>query len=364
MNRISIGLFFTVILFAAPLRSQSRDALSLAVSSAPGWSPAGRSVYNRDQIDRLDSTLAPVLKRYGVRGVTLETWTGTHGHLTASVFEMNDSAAAYGLMTALRSANPADYAVFPFGAEGYRLNQQAIFWQGSFVIKLEGDPAAMDAWAGLVAPHISGPSLKAPVTEQLPTEGRIEHTDRYVVSAADLDDIWAPGRESLGFESSAEAATAEYKVHGKPLRLLLIMYPTPQVAKRYDEGLKTVSALGFRKREGTLLAIVEPGADPAAAETLLAAVRHEYQVTWNERRPGPTLPQVMLTIFTFIGIALAFTFVAGVGFGGIRVFVKSRYPGRVFDRPEDVEVIQLKLNQSVMGGRDDPRAGSPQHPAG
>jgi hypothetical protein len=55
-----------------------------------------------------------------------------------------------------------------------------------------------------------------------------------------------------------------------------------------------------------------------------------------------------LTIFTFIGVALAFTLIAGLSFGGVRVFVKARYPQQIFDRPEDMEIIQLKLAQGVM----------------
>ena len=72
-------------------------------------------------------------------------------------------------------------------------------------------------------------------------------------------------------------------------------------------------------------------------------MNYETQVTWNEPRPDISIRDVILTIFTFIGIALVFTVVVGLSFGGLRVFVKARYPGRVFDRPEDMEIIQLKL---------------------
>jgi len=70
-------------------------------------------------------------------------------------------------------------------------------------------------------------------------------------------------------------------------------------------------------------------------------------VTWNEPQPGLGLGTMIITIFTFIGIALAFTTIVGVSYGGLRVFVKSRYGNRVFDRPETMELIQLKLAQGV-----------------
>jgi hypothetical protein len=56
---------------------------------------------------------------------------------------------------------------------------------------------------------------------------------------------------------------------------------------------------------------------------------------------------MLITIFTFIAVALAFTTIAGLSFGGLRVFVKSRYPNKVFDRPEAMELIQLKLIQGL-----------------
>jgi len=87
--------------------------------------------------------------------------------------------------------------------------------------------------------------------------------------------------------------------------------------------------------------------DATIAKSILDGVNYESQVTWDQPRPDLSLRQVVLTIFTFIGIALLFTFIAGLSFGGLRLFVKARYPNRVFDRPEDMEIIQLKLAQGL-----------------
>jgi hypothetical protein len=56
---------------------------------------------------------------------------------------------------------------------------------------------------------------------------------------------------------------------------------------------------------------------------------------------------VILTIFSFIGVALLFTVIVGLSYGGLRIFVKARYPDRVFDRAQDMEIIQLTLGQGV-----------------
>ena len=98
---------------------------------------------------------------------------------------------------------------------------------------------------------------------------------------------------------------------------------------------------------GPLIAFVRGSHDPAVAKSILDGVNYESQVTWDQPRPDLSLRQVILTIFTFIGIALLFTVVVGLSFGGVRIFVKARYPDRIFDRPEDMEIIQLNLDQAV-----------------
>ena len=76
-------------------------------------------------------------------------------------------------------------------------------------------------------------------------------------------------------------------------------------------------------------------------------MNYETQVTWDQPRPDISMKDVILTIFTFIGLALVFTVVVGLSYGGVRIFVKARYPDRVFDRAQDMEIIQLKLAQGV-----------------
>ncbi len=44
--------------------------------------------------------------------------------------------------------------------------------------------------------------------------------------------------------------------------------------------------------------------------------------------------------------------VVGVGFGGFRILMKRLYPGKVFDRPEQLEIIALHLSQPVQEPAD------------
>ncbi len=55
-------------------------------------------------------------------------------------------------------------------------------------------------------------------------------------------------------------------------------------------------------------------------------------------------------IFTGTLVFCGITIVLGIAFGGVRVLTKKFFPGKVFDRTTDREVLQLGLS----GKRIDP----------
>ena len=83
---------------------------------------------------------------------------------------------------------------------------------------------------------------------------------------------------------------------------------------------------------------------PELATALLDRVSYVSIVSWDPKVDPPPIGQVMLNIFIYCGIMLAITFAAGFAFGIIRILIKWLFPGKVFDRPKNVEVIRLKLD--------------------
>ncbi len=57
------------------------------------------------------------------------------------------------------------------------------------------------------------------------------------------------------------------------------------------------------------------------------------------------------------GILAGLAVVAGVAFGGIRILMKRWYPDKVFDRPEQMEFISLRLTETVVKGASAKRDG-------
>ena len=340
-----------VLTLAAALQGQSRESVLKSVIETSKWSPADKpSQYDEKNIEALAGRRAAAIAHYGLDGATTQEWTGPEGNVRLTLYEMLDPSSAYGFFTLERNIDQAGFATLPLGIEGFRAGNRSVFWQSKYVVKLEGAALAMDAFGKIVSENIFGQSRKPPVSSHLPPHNLIHGSEKYVVEATSLGREIDLNPEKLGFEDSVEIATANYRVDGKPARLLLMMYPTQQIAKKYADQWDADSPgdAAFRKRAVRLLAMVRGTRDENVAKAILDGVNLESQVTWNERAPDISIREVILTIFSFIGVALLFTVVVGLSFGGFRVFVKARYPDRIFDRPQDMEIIQLKLAQGVI----------------
>lgn len=344
------GALWTLIL-TATLQGQSRESVLKAVTETRTWLPAGEPTdYDKSNVDTLVGKRAATLTGYGLNGVTVQDWSGPQGRVRLTLFEMYDASAAYGFFTLERRIDQPGHALLPVGTEGFRVGNRSLFWQSKYVVKLEGGAEAVSALARIVSENIFGQSRKPPVANHLPPDNLIPGSERYLVDATGIGRELNLDGAKLGFEDSVEIATASYRIAGKPAHLVLLLYPTPQIAKKYADQWEAASPADgeFRKRVGPLLALVRGSRYPEAARSILDPVNYESQVIWNEPPPDIALAEMIITIFTFIGIALLFTFIAGISFGGLRIFVKSKYPDRVFDRSQDMEIIQLKLAQGVI----------------
>lgn len=136
---------------------------------------------------------------------------------------------------------------------------------------------------------------------------------------------------------------------------MLLSYPTPQLARKFYTDMKDARSLLldpsptntiFSKRSGPLIAVLFGTLTEAEANTLLQAIQYSANLTWDELPPGEEVAAYLRRVKQSIlltGALLLFTIGAGVVFGLIRVAVKRWLPISIFDRPEQVELTQLRL---------------------
>ena len=337
--------------FTVALQGQERNSLIETVSSLPGWTATGKPATFKDSnIATFNPEMASNLRTYGISGITVQAWRSPFGPVRATLFQFTDASAGYGFFTIRRRVERSSSIGFSAGTESFQAGNSRYFWQASYVVRLEGASPAMDALAKNLSESILGRSQRPPISNHLPATNLISGSEEYILDAANIPKTEGVDPSALGFNDSAEAASADYSVNGKKVHLMLLIYPTQQIAKKYTDQINIASPdlAGSRKRIGPLLAIVSGTNDSSIIQSILDQVHYESKVTWNEPPPGLGLGPVIVTVFTFIGILLGVCIVVGVSLGGIRVLRNGRYANRAFDRPGNAEFIQLKLDQELI----------------
>ena len=208
-----------------------------------------------------------------------------------------------------------------------------------------------------------------PIPNYLPDRDRVAGSEEYALGPAAfraaLSQLGRPDyaviTDSAGFNSGAEAMLARYHTSREDAVLLLIEYPTPQLAGLHWKHLEQALPPEAKKsgtsieRKGSLLAIVLAPSSPTYAARVREAVNYETQVTWNEPThtiTDPPITTVLAKIIIATGIFMLVAIVFGVAFGGVRVLMKSLFPGKIFDRPEQMDVLQLGLSSKRINSRD------------
>jgi hypothetical protein len=270
---------------------------------------------------------------------------------------MLDSAAAYGLFTYLRP--PAAESLAGLGNAAAESPNEITFHQSKYYVVVGSDNAGralrppMLQISRIISESLPGDFSLPMVAGKLPAENRLRHSEKFVMGAATLSKLLPlNGQDPFGLSTGAEAAMAKYQAPGgESATLLLIHYPTQQLARRMLEtgyhqySTQYPNQTAFYKRDGPLVVLVLASNSPELATMLLEKVSYVSMVSWDPKVEPPSIGQVMINIFIFCGVMLGMTLIAGLLFGIVRIVIKRFFPGKVFDRPETMEVIRLHLDE-------------------
>jgi hypothetical protein len=376
LMRLTVILFLATLVLAAPPAS----AQGILPSSFAGWSGNAKpgvsqpTVYNGDKIGSITAERTQAaMKEYGfVSGENGEYSRGSET-LQVNLYQMKDPSGAYGLYSFLRTT---DMPRAEFTEHSSTSREHALVLAGNLVLEVRGRDlqrysSALKALVAAVTPHAES-GLLPTLSERLPTKGFIDRTDKYVLGPETLYAIF-PLAESdwLGFSQGAEAETAKYRVNGHEIDFVIADFPTPQTAakklaelqKQFNinesKGVNDSSGPGsakplYAKRAMTLVAIVSGATTKKEADAVLDQLESGTQITWNEptfefKEPG--IGVMIVGAITGTGVICLFAIIAGLAFGGVRLVVK-RATNRVFDRPDQVQVLQLGLSSKPINAED------------
>jgi hypothetical protein len=348
LSRLPVEIVAAILFLSGPLAAQNRETLISSILEDPAWSLEAETIeYTDDDVETLVGTKLSSVLDYGFIGASQATLTSDEGSVEVTLYEMTDSPAAYGLFALERDWQRRDFESAVVGAESYRTNDTLVLWQSNYVVGLDGSPQDTDALGKTIADNLFGRSRKASVSLLLPADGRVPESEQYILTSSAFETLTGLDPSELGFDNSVEVALATYTQPGGSGRLAIFLYPTQQVARKHSEAwLASFEGDLPNGRSGPLFAILIESDSEELSESIMSALSYQSEVTWTETLPDPlTLPQMILTIFKGIGVALAFTLTIGLVFGGFRSYMKIHYPGLVFRGMDEVEFVQLKLNQ-------------------
>jgi hypothetical protein len=305
-------------------------------------------------------------KEAGLRTVNDCEYTADGNTVEVRLAQYADPSSAFEVFTSLLRSGMMPASLGQVAAFDKEI---VLIQEGTLVLRSTANVSKDDL--GMLVRAVDGQSEKTPlppIRTYLPTPGRMVGTERYALGPEALQEalhgLGETDTEGLlkaaGFTNGAEAMVARYSLPGKGTGvLLLIEYPTPQLAEQHIHHLEEVVPAAAKQsgtdieRKGSLLSMVLSPSSKEYAKNLREAADYETQVTWNEASQtatDPPITSIMVKIFIGTGVFMVAAVVLGIAFGGVRVLTKRFFPGKVFDRPEQIEVLQLGLS----GKRIDP----------
>jgi hypothetical protein len=367
----------------APAKSASSAAAPSVDSGSTAVLPPGFSgwqikgdVSKSDDPSVADATNAPVLKEYGFLRLEKAVYTRDDGrNLTVKAAVFDDASGAYGAFTYYLTEDMREETI---GGGGANLNNRVLFYQGNVLVDAVFDrmsvmsAAQLRDLAGLL-PQAQGnkgnpPTLQSYLPKRAFQREFDKKTTKYILGPVALNRVGSPLPAALvDFSAGAEVAIGKYEAAAGDATLMLVEYPTPQIAaervRQIDAshqvaeqkpGVASIVDVGpfFDARTGPIIVIAAGPLSKSEARSLMSAISYEADVTWNENTyvsKKDNLANFLFNAIVLCGIVVGLALVAGVAFGGLRLLIKRFFPDSIFDRREATEFISLHLEEGSQG---------------
>jgi Family of unknown function (DUF6599) len=362
--------FITVLLCLAALPARAQQALP---ASFGAWKATNRAPYTLVGAVSASGSLAEspetqATREYGFVGGELATYARGKDQLEVTLYRMKDPTGGYGEYSYLRSP---DMAQAKLAEHSCISPSRALILLGNLVVEVHGSDlpqqdATLKSLVAAVRPRAQLGPLPT-LADHLPTLDLIPRTDRYLMGPAALNQFFPiSGGDWLGFSDGAEAVLANYRLDGRNATLIVADFPTPQIAIERLNSIETqlhanssdpdLNTKGlYAQRSMTLVAIVAGAKSKDDAQKLLSQVQSGTVVTWDEPTWQFTQPgwgPIIVGTIVSTGLICIFALVSGFALGGVRLVVKRFFPGKVFDRESEMQILQLGLNSKPINAED------------
>ena len=371
-----VGIPFLLIFIAAATlaadQGSGKQAPSFVLPAQfGGWQLEGTVRTTKDP-NIADPVSTRVLNEYGFGDFESATYSREDGNqLTLKTIRFRDASGAYGAFSFYKPPEMLDEKI---GDRASSLNNRVLFYRGNVLVdavfkKLTAMSAAeLRELAGMLPLPLGNARNLPSLPNYLPRLSLVKNTAKYVVGPVAMDKLRSPLPSQLvDFNAGAEVVIGKYASSGGDATLMLISYPTPQIAaehlRRIDAfhspstqqqaGAATLVDIGpfFDKRTGPIVVLAAGPLSQSEAKSLLASVNYDADVTWNQNTffdKKNNIGNLVWNALVLSGILIAIGLVAGIAFGGVRVLIQRIIPERLLGREEQIEFISLGLDEGVQ----------------
>jgi hypothetical protein len=311
---------------------------------------------------------AKILSEYGLKSTEADSYQRGDRQILVNAYTFTDATGAYGFFTYTKTPSMAPEKFCEAGASD---GTHVIFYCTNIFVEVQLDkvtamtPAELRELAADI-PRVTGNLAELPKL-MLHLSPAAQKNAKYVAGPQSLDALNETVKSSLvDFSLSPEVVVAKEAAADGVATVTLVQYPTNKIAQaqvakmiEWARANKPKAAPGessaaatdavvdrfATRRSGPLVGIVTGKITEGDARKILEDINYDAEVTWNEAAPtqkdniGNLIYNIMLLAFMISG----FMIVLGIAFGGFRVAMNRFFPGRVVNRPEDVDFIKLNL---------------------
>ena len=366
--RVFFSMLFVLLAvacFASDSTTKAAPDGAILPKEFSGWQLQGAFQNSKDPAVA-DSTDPVVMKEYGFTDFSSGTYTRDDGRkLTVRAARFADASGAYGAFTYYKHPEMLNEKI---GDQASSLNNRVLFYRGSVLIEALFDKLSVMSAAELRElasdiPLPQGGARNLPaIPTYLPKQSYVKNTAKYILGPITLDKVGSPvSADLIDFGAGAEVVEATYESSGGEATLVLISYPTPQIAAEHLRRIEAAHTPGSQpagsapvelgtfaqKRSGPLVAIAAGPFSESEAKSLLASVHYDADVTWNENTffdKKNNLANLLWNVIMLCGALMAITLVAGFAFGGVRVLLQRLIPESA--RNPETEFISLHLDDT------------------
>lgn len=299
----------------------------------------------------------PAIEReYGVKDVELRTYQVEQTPIKVLVEPAANAASAYGLLTFYRTASMLPVKGI---ALAYSDDRGTLMARGKNFIRFprpQEPTLSQNDYQALLL-YVGGAQGSENTPDPMPQKDLVPGSEKYLVGLEAAKQVLPSFRtDLLGFDQGAEVQLGKYRTAKGTATVLVISYPTAQIARIRFGAMSDMLGLNqergtnplYGRRQSSYVFVVLGADSSKIAQGLMEQFKVAEALSWDQRYAGKKsftaqLYEMFLAIFILTFALIGAAMVAGVIFFFSRRLARKFFPNSQWGRTDEDQLIRLDI---------------------